>query len=82
MENSDTVLGLDIGVNSIGWAILESKNGDFVSLGDIGVRVFEEGVEGGKDDIEAGREKSKAVQRREARLRRRHLRAKRARPET
>ncbi len=74
MENknphrSSTILGLDIGSNSIGW-ILISKNPKSPAILDEGVRVFEAGVEG---IIERGWDKSRGVQRREARLARRQL---------
>ena len=36
------ILGLDLGTNSIGWAIVEKENNDF-SLVDKGVRIFSEG---------------------------------------
>ncbi|TCN57625.1 hypothetical protein D0809_13660 [Flavobacterium circumlabens] len=53
------ILGLDLGTNSIGWAIVEKDNNDF-SLVDKGVRIFSEGV-----NIEAktNSESSKAAQR-------------------
>lgn len=53
-------LGLDIGSNSIGWAILNKQKQRLV---DIGVRVFPEGV----DRDTKGLEKSKNATRREAR---------------
>ena len=53
------ILGLDLGTNSIGWAIVEKEGNDF-SLIDKGVRIFSEGV-----NIEAktNSESSKAAQR-------------------
>lgn len=61
-------LGLDIGSNSIGWAIIDN---DAPKLTDIGVRVFPEGVDGDTK----GMEKSKNATRREARgARRMHQR--------
>ena len=54
-------LGLDIGSNSIGWALLQG--GKKPSIVDIGVRVFPEGV----DRDTKGLEKSKNATRREAR---------------
>ena len=54
-------LGLDIGSNSIGWALV--KSGKDPSIIDIGVRVFPEGV----DRDTKGLEKSKNATRREAR---------------
>jgi CRISPR-associated endonuclease Csn1 len=53
-------LGLDIGSNSIGWALLEEGKSSIV---DMGVRVFPEGV----DRDTKGLEKSKNATRREAR---------------
>ncbi len=62
-------LGLDIGSNSIGWALLETHGTS--SIVDIGVRVFPEGV----DRDTKGLEKSKNATRREARgARRTHQR--------
>ena len=57
------ILGLDLGTNSIGWAIVE-KEGKEYSLLDKGVRVFSEGV-----NIEAktNSESSKAAKRTESR---------------
>ena len=57
------ILGLDLGTNSIGWAIVDKENNDF-SLVDKGVRIFSEGV-----NIEAktNSESSKAAKRTEFR---------------
>lgn len=51
------ILGLDLGTNSIGWAIVE-REGETFSLKDKGVRIFQEGVK-----IEKGVEGSKAAER-------------------
>ncbi|MFA9187932.1 type II CRISPR RNA-guided endonuclease Cas9 [Flavobacterium sp. FBOR7N2.3] len=51
------ILGLDLGTNSIGWAIVEKDNNDF-SLLDKGVRIFSEGVKS-----EKGVESSRAAER-------------------
>jgi CRISPR-associated endonuclease Csn1 len=51
------ILGLDLGTNSIGWAIVENENNSF-SLIDRGVRIFSEGVK-----TEKGIESSKAAER-------------------
>ncbi|MBF2707734.1 type II CRISPR RNA-guided endonuclease Cas9 [Flavobacterium soyangense] len=51
------ILGLDLGTNSIGWAIVEKNSGDF-SLVDKGVRIFSEGVKS-----EKGIESSRAAER-------------------
>ena len=58
---NDYTLGLDIGSNSIGWALLQTK--EKPSVVDIGVRAFPEGV----DRDTKGLEKSKNATRREAR---------------
>jgi CRISPR-associated endonuclease Csn1 len=58
---SSYTLGLDIGSNSIGWALLETAGKP--SIVDMGVRVFPEGV----DRDTKGLEKSKNATRREAR---------------
>lgn len=57
------ILGLDLGTNSVGWAIVDRENNDF-SLLDKGVRIFSEGV-----NIEAktNSESSKAAKRTEFR---------------
>lgn len=66
------ILGLDMGTNSIGWAILraEVNGGRLVPVGieRTGVRIFEAGVSG---SIEQGRTESHAKARREARMLRR-----------
>ena len=51
------VLGLDLGTNSIGWAIVE-KDGTEFTLVDKGVRIFSEGVKS-----EKGIESSRAAER-------------------
>ncbi|MGV8946967.1 MAG: type II CRISPR RNA-guided endonuclease Cas9 [Lutibacter sp.] len=51
------ILGLDLGTNSIGWAIVE-KDSDEFSLIDKGVRIFSEGVK-----TEKGIESSRAAER-------------------
>ncbi|MBW6536787.1 MAG: hypothetical protein K0B11_17400 [Mariniphaga sp.] len=59
------ILGLDLGTNSIGWAVVEKEDGEY-SLLDKGVRIFQEGVK-----IEKGIESSKAAERTEHRSARR-----------
>ncbi len=51
------ILGLDLGTNSIGWAIVDKENNNF-SLIDKGVRIFSEGVKS-----EKGVESSRAAER-------------------
>jgi len=57
MINSRKILGLDLGTNSIGWAIVEQDGEDF-SLNDQGARIFSEGVKS-----EKGIESSRAAER-------------------
>ena len=60
-----TRLGLDLGPNSIGWALLDSK-----SILDAGVRTFEEGL----DNFDTGKEASRNEARRDRRGMRRQTR--------
>lgn len=62
-------LGLDIGANSIGWAVIEQNEADGKILG-TGVYIFPEGVE---NFGEGDREMSRNATRRAARQRRRQL---------
>ncbi len=58
------ILGLDLGIASIGWALIEQSSEDSVKDIEIkawGSRIFEPGME---DDIEKGKGKSRCVQRR------------------
>jgi CRISPR-associated endonuclease Csn1 len=76
------VLGLDLGVSSLGWAMIEiegtGESRHAVGLLDAGVRIFEAGTEG---DVEQGKDSSRGAVRREKRQPRRQLwrRQKRAR---
>jgi CRISPR-associated endonuclease Csn1 len=72
---SDYILGIDLGSNSIGWAMIGLSQGKPVGLTRAGVRVFDAGMEG---DLESGREESRNVARRDARMQRRQM-ARRAR---
>jgi CRISPR-associated endonuclease Csn1 len=68
------VLGLDIGINSIGWAQLKLAEGAPTGLLDTGVRIFTAGVEvKSEDDFKKGRDEARNVARRSARQRRIHL---------
>ncbi len=67
MKSDKFILGLDIGSNSTGWALVDAKNQKIIS----GVRIFEAGTSEEKGTIESGRDESRAVKRREARLSRR-----------
>ncbi|MBI9061480.1 MAG: type II CRISPR RNA-guided endonuclease Cas9, partial [Marinilabiliaceae bacterium] len=55
---SQKILGLDLGTNSIGWAVVETEDQKQFKLIDKGVRIFQEGVK-----IEKGVEGSKAAER-------------------
>jgi CRISPR-associated endonuclease Csn1 len=69
-ENSDRlpyVLGLDLGVNSLGWAIVGLVDGVPAGFVDAGVRIFPEAVE----NMEKGRDEPRNAQRRSARQMRR-----------
>ncbi len=52
------ILGLDLGTNSIGWAVVETEDNENFKLLNKGVRIFQEGVK-----IEKGVESSKAAER-------------------
>lgn len=67
-QDTERVLGLDLGANSIGWALVEYEKGEPARLLAMGVRVFEAGVKG---DITQGKDESRAAVRRAARLMRR-----------
>jgi len=75
-EGGCYILGLDIGANSVGWALLsatrQGKGGRLTPTGiaACGVRIFEAGVQG---NLEAGRDESRGVSRRQARAARRRL---------
>ncbi len=65
---SDVTLGLDLGPNSIGWALVSQSKKEIIATG---VRVFPEGV----DAFDTAKEKSRNEQRRTARgMRRQHQR--------
>lgn len=73
-QKEGAVLGLDIGANSVGWALLKGhydhqrlKPDSTIASG---VRIFEAGIEG---NLEQGRDEAKGVSRRQARLARRLL---------
>lgn len=60
------ILGLDLGTNSIGWAVVDTENNRTFELLEKGVHIFQEGVK-----IEKGIEGSKAAERTEYRSARR-----------
>lgn len=70
------LLGLDIGTNSVGWALIRLKGEEPTQIVDLGTRVFPEGM-----DISNGKAVSRNEDRRGARLRRRQLARRRQRLE-
>lgn len=66
----ERILGIDLGTNSIGWALIDYENSEPKGIAGIGVRVFEAGVTG---DIQSGRDESRNKARREKRLQRRQF---------
>lgn len=75
-ESKSYILGLDLGVASIGWALVAcDPNNDFkpLGLGGAGSHLFEAGTEGTMADIEKGKDAARNVQRRTARLMRRQI---------
>jgi CRISPR/Cas system Type II protein with McrA/HNH and RuvC-like nuclease domain len=64
----DFILGIDLGSNSLGWALIERANGEPTGLLRADVRIFEAATEG---DRESGQEESRNRARHEARLYRR-----------
>lgn len=64
------VLGIDLGVTSLGWACLELSDGSPAGIIGTGVRIFEAGVEG---DVEQGKDSSRAAVRRQKRSPRRQI---------
>lgn len=68
-EREPYVLGLDLGVASIGWALVELDDENEPSgIQRLGVHTYDPGVEG---NVEAGRDEARGKARREARLPRR-----------
>jgi CRISPR-associated endonuclease Csn1 len=72
------VLGLDLGVASIGWGLVGLDDGTRPKrIIRAGVHLFEAGIDGGKQDPETalatGKEKSRATPRRQARQQRRQI---------
>lgn len=64
---SKRILGLDLGSNSLGWALLEEKEGSVCKFIDLGSRIFSKAVEDGRTPT------PKNVKRRDMRLGRRVL---------
>ena len=67
------VLGLDLGVQSVGWAMLGmDEDGQACNILRSGVRCFDSGV-GSETEIASGKDESQNVKRRQMRLQRRQL---------
>lgn len=76
MSTSSTaryVLGLDLGVASVGWALIRFKGKKPVAIEDAGSRIFECAMTNDKGEIQQGKEESKNKARRDKRLIRRQL---------
>jgi CRISPR-associated endonuclease Csn1 len=69
-QPKNLVLGIDLGANSLGWALVQTNDGRPASLVRAGVRIFDSAMDG---NLVEGREESRNRTRREARLRRRQL---------
>jgi len=68
MADTGTILGLDVGANSVGWALVATTDDRPSAILAGGVRCFAAGVEG---QLEQGREEPRSVRRRQARQMRR-----------
>lgn len=66
----DFILGIDLGTNSVGWALVKLVDDNPAGLIRAGARVFEAGMDG---DLESGQEESRNKGRRDARSHRRQL---------
>jgi CRISPR-associated endonuclease Csn1 len=70
-KSSPYLLGLDLGVQSVGWAIIDlDKDGKPCGIRQAGVRCFDSGV-GSETEIAMGKDESANKPRRDARLQRR-----------
>ncbi len=71
-DRNSYILGLDLGTESLGWALIDLRDGAPAGVRHAGVHRFNAGVEG---DYESGRDESRAKVRRDARQpRRQHWR--------
>ncbi|MBU6413901.1 MAG: type II CRISPR RNA-guided endonuclease Cas9 [Planctomycetes bacterium] len=77
MPQLNYVLGLDLGVSSIGWSMVElDDSGTPIGIVRMGSHIFDAGVEGSDPDIQKGRDSSRAAARRMARQMRKQIRRK------
>lgn len=67
------VLGLDLGVSSIGWALIRFDGKKPVTVEEAGTRIFQSAMTNEKGEISQGREESRNKERRDKRLMRRQL---------
>lgn len=77
-----TTLGLDLGIASIGWALISEDGNREFHLKAWGTRIFEQGLDGGKgglDAISAGKGTSRCSARRQKKALRRQYRRRRER---
>ncbi len=71
--NTQYILGLDLGVQSVGWAVIDlNEDGQPCGIRRAGVRCFDSGV-GSETQISMGKDESANAGRRQARLQRRQL---------
>ncbi len=75
-DGEELVLGIDLGTDSLGWALIARQDGEPQRLVRAGVRIFDSGMDETKG---LGKEESRNLARREARLHRRQLGRKRRR---
>jgi len=69
----ERILGLDIGVASVGWCLIETTNGTPSRLLAAGSRIYPPGVEGNVEAFSLGRDEPRNQKRRQARQMRRQL---------
>lgn len=72
-EESRYVLGLDLGVSSVGWALVRFDGKRPITIEDAGSRIFECAMTNDKGEISQGKEESRNKARRDKRLIRRQL---------
>ena len=71
LEQKPFILGIDLGTNSVGWALIRLEDGKPAGIIRAGARVFDAGMEGSAKDFESGGEKSRNLDRRRMRHQRR-----------
>ncbi|MGH9455301.1 MAG: hypothetical protein ACRD2O_15175, partial [Terriglobia bacterium] len=77
-DGEELILGIDLGTDSLGWALVARREGNPQRLVRAGVRIFDSGMDETKG---LGKEESRNLGRREARLHRRQLGRRRRRME-